>query len=401
MPNFIYKAKNLQGELLEGAYEAANADTLKYMLSEKGYFLVHSFEKSSSSSVKGLLFGKVKIKDISIMCRQFAVILNSGITLVEAVSILKDQTDKQKLREVLSSVHEEIQKGKMMSDSFAAFPGIFPEFMTSMLRIGEASGSLDLIMNRLAEYYEKENKIHRKIRTALAYPMIIGILTVGIVILLLVVVLPTFSGMLNSFGGKMPGITLALMGLSKFMAKYFLVVLLAGILIVSGISYYLKTVKGRYNFDKLKLNIPVVSKSVVKIITSRFARSMGILLKSGIPIVDAIHILSNLVGNKVVEEKFKDFSDEVKEGKGISGPIKKMNFFPPILINMIAVGESTGELDDMLSRTAGFFDEEVEEAVEKLVALIEPIMIVVMAAIVGSIVLSIILPIISIMSSVN
>ncbi len=400
MPVYKYRAKNLKGETLDGEYEAVSLDVLEQMLRSKGYFLVESSVRGREFTLADM-YGKISVKDIAVFCRQFAVILGSGITILEAVGILRDQASKKRMKDILEDVYNELQKGRMLSEAIAPYDDMFPEFMKNMIRVGEASGSLDTILNQLADYYEYDYKIKRKIKSAMTYPAILGVLTVAVVILLMVAVLPMFSDMLTGMGGNLPGITVFLMSVSRFMADNIL--LLAAVVIIAVIlfTYYVRTDNGRLWFDGLKLRLPVVKSTVLKTVTARFARSMSILLKSGIPIVNAMEIMQDLIGNRAVEEKFRGATDEIQKGKGIAGPMKRLGIFPPLLIHMIVVGESTGELDEMLGRTAGFFDEEVEEAIEKAVSLIEPAMIIIMAVVVGVIILSVMLPMVSIMEHVQ
>jgi type IV pilus assembly protein PilC len=400
MPVYAYKAKNLKGESLEGDYESVSVESLEYMLREKGFFLVESKKQGKEFTLSGI-FGKVNIKDIAIFCRQFSVIISSGITIVEAIGILRDQASKKRAKEVLEEVHSDLQKGRVLSEALLRYPDMFPEFMQNMVKVGEASGSLDVVLERLADYYENDNKIRRKVKSAMTYPAILGVLTVGVVILLMVMVLPMFAGVLKDMGGEMPLITRVLISISNFMVKNLMEIIAFIVLVVIGISYFIKTEYGKYWFDSMLLRVPVFKSTTVKSVTARFARSMNILLKSGIPIINAMEIMGDLIGNKAVERKFIEAREEIKEGRGISGPMKKLNIFPPLLIHMIAVGENTGELDEMLGRTAGFFDDEVEEAIEKLTAMIEPAMIIVMASIIGCIILSVMLPMINIMSAVQ
>lgn len=399
MPTYAYKAKNLNGEELSGTYEVTDVDMLTAMLQEQGYFLVDVQQEGKALAVEDI-FQRVTIKDIALFCRQYAVILSAGITIVDGIAILRDQIEKKKFKEVLEDVHEELQRGRVLSAALSDHPNIFPEFMLNMIQVGEASGTLDVIMNQLADFYEKENKIRRKIRTALTYPLILLFLIVGVVILLLVKVLPTFSGILQSMGGELPLLTKVLLGISNFVSRHLLMLTTITVFLIAVLSYLAQKSEVKYWLDSLKLKLPLLRKPTVKVITSRFARSMGILLKSGIPVITAIEIMSNLLGNRVAEHKFRACCEEVREGKGIAGPVKRVGLFPPLLIHMIAVGETTGELDEMLTRTAGFFDEEVEEAIDKLTAAIEPIMIIVMAVVVGSIVAAIMLPMVSIMNTV-
>lgn len=400
MPVYIYSAKNLKGEALDGEFEAVSTEALEQMLRSKGYFIVESRVKGKEFEVSGL-GGKINAKDIAVFCRQFAVIISSGITIVEAISILRDQASKKRMREILEDVHSELQKGRVLSEAITPYEDLFPEFMRNMIGVGEASGSLDIILNRLADYYENDFKIRRKVKSALTYPAILGVLTIGVVVLLMVAVIPMFSGMLSDMGGELPGITKVLIAISNFMVRYIWIMIALTIILAITFTSYVKTDKGRLWFDGVKIKIPVIKTTVLKTITARFARSMSILLKSGIPIVNAMEIIQHLIGNRAVEEKFSAAADDIQEGRGIAGPMRNLGIFPPLLIHMIVVGESTGELDEMLGRTAGFFDEEVEESIEKAVSMIEPAMIIVMAVIIGVIILSVMLPMLSLMETVN
>ncbi|KGK86348.1 type II secretion protein F [Desulfosporosinus sp. HMP52] len=400
MPIYTFRAKKLNGEELTGTQEFASIDVLKAMLSDQGFFLIDAQIKGKEYSF-GELLKRVDMKDISLFCRQFSVILNAGIPIVEAIAILRDQVEKKKFRDTLEDVHDQLQRGNLFSSTLQAHPKVFPDFMINMVEVGEASGTLDSIMISLAEYYEKENKLRRKIKSAMTYPMILLILMIGVVTLLMVKVLPTFANILQSMGGELPALTKILMGMSDFMVKN--VVLIFAIVTLGGIGLRVLSKNDEFRFwlDSLKLRAPVIKTTVVKVITARFARSMGILLKSGIPIIRSFEIMNDLLGNRLVAHKFTECRDEVMEGKGISGSIKKMGVFPPMLIHMIEVGEATGQLDEMLTRTAGFFDEEVEEAIEKLTAMLEPAMIVIMAVVVGTVVMAMMLPMVSIMQSVQ
>lgn len=401
MPTYVYKAKNLHNEEMAGEFIGSNLDELKGMLHEKGFFLVDHDESGTKVSFSGF-GGKVKPKELAIFCRQFAVILQAGITIVEAVSILSEQVQNKKLKQVLKDMFEELQKGKILSTAMEMNKEVFPEFLRNMVHVGEASGSLDSVMNRMADYYEMDSKVKKKLKSAMTYPIVLLILTIGVLILMMVAVLPMFAGMLSQNGASMPGITKAVMSISDFFVNNLIIILVVLFGSIIGFSYYFKqTTKGRITLDGIKLKAPLVKKVTVKVITSRFARSMAILLKSGIPIVTVVDILGDLIGNKVVEEKFKACQSEINEGHGIAGPIKRLGIFPPLLINMIAVGENTGELDEMLTRTAGFFDEEVEDAIGKLTAAIQPIMIIILAGVIGVIILSIMLPMLSMMKSIQ
>ena len=400
MAVYTFKARSLEGRLWKDTIEADSLEALEYTLNEKGYFVLSAREKKAPLSFLKPS-DRVTKRDLAVFCRQLAVIINAGVSIVEAVDIVGRQMSKKSLSQALSAVWEDVQKGKLLSQAMAAFPSIFPEFLRNMIRVGEASGTLDTIMNRMADYYENEDKINRKVKTAMTYPMILAVMTVAVVVLLMVLVLPTFSGILTEMGGEMPGITMVLMAISDFMTRNIVVILLLAALVVLLLTAYGKTDSGRYRYDTLRLKLPMVSDLTVKVITSRFARSMAILLRSGLNIINALTIMSTLIGNRNVEEKFQQCLDEVRAGRGIAYSLERVGIFPPLLIHMVSVGEKTGELDEMLLRTSGFFDDEVEAAITKMTTMIEPLMIIILAAVIAVILLSIFLPMLEIMNAVS
>ena len=344
-----------------------------------------------------LVRNSVNVSEKAVLCRQFSVLMNAGITIVETISILKSQSENKYLAEVLSDIHNQLRMGNLLSQAMRNYPDVFEEFMINMVVVGESSGTLDDIMERLAEYYERNNKISQKIKSAMTYPAILAVLTVAVVILLMVKVLPMFAGTMARMGGEMPYLTRTLMSVSGFFVDNVFLIIFVIIALVIGARYLVKTDTGKAWYDGVKLAIPGVKSITVKIISARFARSMSILLKSGIPIMNAIDIIKRLIGNSVVEKKFVACSEDIRNGMGISDPIRNLNFFPKLLEHMVAVGESSGELDEMLGRAATFFDSEVEEAIDRLTVMIEPLMIVVLGVVVGIIIVSIMLPMINVM----
>ena len=400
MPEFAYKARNLKGELLQGTMEAANSEALAALLNEKGYFVTESRVQEQALSLTGM-FERVNKRDLAVFCRQLSVVLNSGITILEAVTMLAEQVEKKTFRTALETVRDDLQRGRLLSQAMLTFPSMFPEFLTNMVRIGEASGTLDTVMNKMAAYYENEDKLNRKIKSAMTYPAILACMTVGVVILLMVAVLPTFSGILGQLGGKMPGITVALMAISNFMVHNIVYILLAIVLIVVGRIWYIRTENGRLRSDTFKITHSLFKNIHIKTVTARFAHSMAILLQSGMNIINAMGIMSNLMGNRAVENRFHKATDEVQQGRGIADSLERMSLFPPLLLHMVSVGEKTGELDQMLERTSGFFDDEVDAAISRMTTLIEPLMIIILAVVIATILLSIFLPMLAIMNSVQ
>ncbi len=399
MSIFHYNAKNLKGERISGVEEADGINELKYILYERGYMLIDAKKQGS----KGILsqFGRVNMKEFSIFCRQFSVILNSGLTILEAVKILSQQTEKKSFKLTLEEVHLELQKGKMLSNILRENKETFPDFFTNMVQVGETSGTLDLVLERMANYYENEYKMTKKVKGAMTYPFFVVVIASAVVVLLLVKVIPMFAEMLDSMGGNLPALTLFMMDLSNFLVNHFVtlfLVLSVGILVV---VFYFSTEAGQYRKDYIKLNLPIIKNLTRKVATAKFSRSMGMLLKSGIPIVRAIEIMGDLLSNKVLEEKFEETKNDVKSGKSIALAIEKIDVFPPLIYHMVSVGEKTGELDDMLLRTSEFFDKEVEYAIEQMIGLIEPLLIVGLAFVVVSILLAVMLPMAEILQTIS
>jgi len=390
----------LAGQSWGGTLEADSAEALEFMLNEKGFFPLEIKAKTEGVSLSRFV-DRVTKRDLAIFCRQLAVIINSGVTIIEAITILAEQVEKKSFKEVLELIGDDVQKGKLLSQSMAAFPNVFPEFLRNMIRVGEASGTLDDIMNQMANYYENDEKINRKVKSAMTYPIILMCMTVGVVVLLMVMVLPMFSSILSEMGGEMPGITRVLMAVSNFMVQNILYIAVGAVIVIAAFVSYIKTPTGRLRYDAFKVSFFLTRSLTVKVITSRFARSMGILLKSGINIINAMTIMTTLIGNRAVEQKFEASAEEVQQGRSIADSLSRIGIFPPLLIHMVQVGERTGELDQMLLRTSGFFDDEVEAAITKMTTMIEPIMIVMLAGIVAVILLSIFLPMLSIMNSVT
>ena len=345
------------------------------------------------------LFQKVHANDIAVFCRQLSVLLNAGVTLVEAISILKGQGENHTLNMALEDIHDRLQRGNILSEAMMRHDDVFAEFLINMVKVGEASGTLDTVMVKLADYYERDNKINQKVRSAMTYPVILAILTVAVIILLMVKVLPMFTGILTQMGEEMPALTKGLIAVSNFFIENFTILLLLIVGLFVFFRYFGKSDVGRYWFDWVKLSVPGVKTVTLKIVTARFSRSLSILLKSGIPIIGAVDIIRNMIGNRVVERRFEVCSTAIKEGRGIAVPISELNIFPGLLVHMITIGENSGELDEMLGRTAGFFDAEVEESIDRLTVMIEPLLIIVLGVVVGTIIISIMLPMIGIMTA--
>lgn len=392
MAKFKYKAMNSQGERLVGSYEGNSKEDVISMISANNMYLLELEEVYGSKEIHLASSRKVKAKDLAMFCRQFYVMIDAGLTINITLDILSNQVNNIKLRETLKTVSEDVQKGETLSASMNKHSDVFPNLLVKMVESGEASGAIDKIMLRMAKYYEKENKINGKIKTAMIYPIILSIVAVGVLILMMVKVVPMFIDLFQQNNAKLPLITRMLLAISGFITSHWILILIVLAVVIGGFIYYKRTEEGQYNISKLALKIPILRELIKKIIVSRFTRTLSTLLSSGISLVDAIRIVAGVVNNKVAEEGLIKISEDVVKGEGLYGPIKANNLFPAMLSSMIKIGEESGALDDILDKTADFYDDELDMAISSGTAMLEPLMIIVMAVVVAFIVFAIMLP---------
>lgn len=400
MPKFRYKAKNRFGQISRGILVADDENDLRRMLNNQEYFLV-SHRKIQESSQMFAFLERVKGRHLTSFCRKFAIMINSGIPIVDAIANLMRTTESRKLRSLLESVYDDLLTGKLLSEAFGRYPKTFPTFFRNMVYIGEVSGNLDDIMLKLADYYEKDGKIKQKAKSALVYPVFLVTLVLVVLAALMIFVLPNFKNLLSDLGGDMPQITKIIMDISDYITTNISSILLGIILAIIFLWFFGRTIFGKKFYDKLKLDMPVIGKITRNIVTSRFARGFGTLLSSGMQIIDSMNIMARLLGNKVVEEKFNFVCEEIKMGQPIAKSLEAVNIFPSMLIEMIAVGEMTGELDNILNSTASYFDDQVDHSISQMTQMIEPMLIMVIGVIVAVVLISIFLPMMSIMNSIG
>ncbi|MCF7932182.1 MAG: type II secretion system F family protein [Acholeplasmataceae bacterium] len=402
MPIFDYQASSLDGTITSDSMIALDERDLKMLLKRKGLYLVDCKEhKDKKPNTFFALSSKVSTNDVITFMRQLAVMINAGVQIEDSINTLKNQESAPAFKTILISVHNDILEGVYLSEAFGKFPKIFPAFFKNMILIGELSGSLDLVLNKLADYYERDRKIRGKAKSAMIYPTFLFLMIVTVFIFLTVFIVPQFESMLNEVGGEMPFITVMILNISDFVTLYFPFIITGIILFVVLLILFFRTKKGRYIKDGLKLKLPFLKPISHYLITARFARGFGVLVASGMSIMDSIETIGRLMENKVFEKRFVYAIDEVKRGKRIAKSIKKLNFFPPMMTEMIGVGEKTGSLDEVLETTAVYYDEKLEQAIEKATAAMEPLLIVIAGGMVGTVILSIFLPIISIMGSIG
>lgn len=398
---FKYRAVSQNGEIIEGFYEGKDESDVLIMLRGNNYLPV-SIEKDTGAEAQIDLFSpKVKKKDLAVFCRQFYTMLDAGIGIVKCLDILEKQTENKTLVKAIASVYEDVQKGFTLSEAMKSHKNVFPQLLIHMVEAGEVSGNLDTIMERMAVHYEKESKLEQKIKSAMIYPIMLAVVSIAVVVFLLVSVLPTFISMFEGSGQALPGPTQILLDISNWLSSYWYIFISMVLGLILAFVVLGRTPGGRRFLDNLKLKIPVVKDTTVKIITSRFTRTLSTLLASGIPLIQSIEVVSKIVGNKVVYDRLEVATDDIRKGVSLSRAVRNVGVFPPMVDSMINIGEESGALDDILNKTADFYDDEVEASLQKMTTLMEPLMLVFMAVIIGFIVIAIAMPMFEMINTIQ
>ena len=390
MKKFKYKAMKNDGTKTSGEYEANSREDVMEMITSNGYYPLKVEEVIESATIN--IKRKIKVKEISIFCRQMYTMLDAGVPLINSLNLMSTQVTNKHLVEIVKVLEEDVRKGEMLSNSMRKFPEAFPTLLTSMVESGEASGNLDEMFLRMSTHFEKENKINNKVKAAMIYPIILAIVGVAALAVVMIFVMPTFVSLFDSSGTELPFATRLLIGLSNFMANHFIIVLGILIAIIVGIVIFSKTESGIYFFAKLKISFPLIKDLNRKIIVSRFTRTLSTLLSSGVSLVESLPIVSSVLDNVIAEDEVLKIRERVVKGEGLSTPIEECELFPPMLSSMVRIGEESGALDDMLNKTADFYDEEVEQAIQTLTSMLEPIMIIIMGLVIGFMVIALMLP---------
>ncbi|MCQ9208014.1 MAG: type II secretion system inner membrane protein GspF [Omnitrophica bacterium] len=392
MANFKYMAKDQQGKTLTATLEAKDKTTLVDLLRKRGLIII-SIEEVQAKAVKVPGKAKVKMDDLVIFSRQLATMVDSGIPLVQALDVLAEQIEKPDFQAVVGGLRDSIETGSSLSEALARHPKIFSELFVNMVRAGESSGMLDDILERLADYLEKTSSLQRKVKSSFVYPSLVISMAIAITSILIFKVVPTFQGIFEGLGAELPLLTRMLIAFSDF-ARHSAIFIIVGLFLLGvAFSKIIRTEKGKMNFDKMLLHLPIVGILLRKVAVARFARTLSTLVKSGVPILNSLEIVAKTSGNKVIEMAVNQVRTNIREGENIAEPLTRSGVFPPMVTRMIGVGEQTGELEKMLSKIADFYEEQVDVAVNSLTSLIEPIIIVVLGVVVGGIVAAMFLPI--------
>lgn len=401
MPTFIYEARDRAGKRKRGKVEAGSKPAAIVELKRQGLALLAIEQESKSLLQKEIYIGRpVKSQDFIVFLRQLATLIKAGIGIVDSIHILSQQSESKVLRRILLEVEADIRKGGQLSEAFSKHPKVFEAMFLSMIRAGEASGSLEIVLDRLAAYYEKSHYTRERIKSALMYPLTVGILSVAVTMYLLMNIVPTFVSMFASFHAELPAMTRMVMTASQSLVSSWYLYLISIFVLIFISKFIVNTPYGRYLADYAKLKMPIFGKLLQKGALARMSRTLSTLFSSSVPILQALTIVEDVVGNKIISQAVHESKTSLREGQPLSEPLKRAWVIPPLVSRMIAIGEETGSLDQMLEKVADFYEAEVDNAVDKIKTLIEPLMIVMLAAIVGTIVLAIMIPMFEIFGKV-
>lgn len=398
MPVFTYKARTPSGKTVQGEMEVNQKRTVVDRLKDKRLIVLDVSEKEESSLMKSLekinpFSGRVKEKDLVVFSRQMATLVSAGVPIVRGLSILTEQIENPYFRDIVDKIREDIESGEAIAEAMEKHPDAFDDLFVNMIKAGELGGILDVILERLADYLESASELKGKVKSAMVYPAVISFIAVAVTIFLLVAIIPTFEEVFASFGQELPLPTQILLGISDLLRKYILFLILGFVAVGWGVWRYYKTETGREKIDSLLLNVPIFGVLLRKTAIARFTRTFGTLVKSGVPILEALETVAKTSGNKVIEGTILDAREAIREGENIADPLQESGVFPPMVMQMISVGEETGNLDLMLTKIADFYDSEVDTAIDGLTSMIEPLVIVVMGVVIGAIVIAMFLPI--------
>lgn len=382
MTTFSYVATDVNGKKLKGKEMAEDAAELIDKLRQKGLYCT-SYKDLTAGKANDVKF-KFKTKDLSFFCRQLAAMLTSGVSLVKSLHILQSQTENKKMKAILLDIYEEVQKGRSFSEAIATKPGVFPGLFVSMVGAGEASGNLDMIMNRVSEHYAKDSKTQNKIKGAMIYPIVLLVLLVVMMVAMFTFIMPMFRGLIMD-GDEIPPLSAAMFAISDFFSNQWYILVIALIAIVIAFRIILTTPSTKLKWDEMLLRLPKVGGLLRTIYTARFARTMSNLFASGLQMVDCIEKSVGTLGNTYIIKSFEDVVENVKRGEALSVAIGRINVFEGMFVSIVYVGEESGTLDQILEKSSDYYDDEADSAISSMVSLLEPVMIILMGLMVGCI----------------
>ncbi|MBR4407320.1 MAG: type II secretion system F family protein [Clostridia bacterium] len=400
MKKYKYTAINIDRKKFSGILLAESEKDLQRQLSDMQLFLVScKVVADKTPNPFFTLTGKISTKEITFFCRQLAIMINSHIELIKCLEILKEQSFSTYFKKIIALIYEDVKAGKLLSQAMEKHKKIFPEFLRNMIYVGEMSSSLEVVLVNIADYYEQEQKIKRKVKGALIYPITLLVMMVGIVAIMMVFVIPTFRQSLAEMEVEMPGLTLAIFNLSDWFISNWQMVFLGIVAVWLVLKLIKKTKGGRYFFDLLKIKCPIIKKYQISAVTSKFARGFGLLLASGMKMVEAMEVLNRVLGNKYVEKKFEVAIEEVRKGVPLTKALENMKIFPVMLIQMVGIGEKTASVDDVLMRSCGYFDQQLEASLSSVTSMIQPVLMLILGVVIGVMFIAVYSPLISIMNA--
>jgi len=403
MATFRYSARDASGRVVAGAIEAETEVMVVGKLQEMGFFVTSLEKQAARTDLRAGLrrLRKVGMRELTIFARQFATMVNAGLSMVRTLSILEQQTESHKLRGIIGEVRKDVEEGMTLSDSFGKHPETFSALVVNMVRAGEVGGVLDDVLNRLAFFFEKDLALRQKVRAAITYPAAIFIFAIGVIFFLVFFILPQFIGFFEGMDLVLPLPTRVLIWFTNTLTGFWYVFLGFMLLGLYGLRMYIGTPTGRMNFDRFKLKVPVFGPLVRKVTVSRFTRTLGTLITSGVPIMQALEVVAKAVENKVVAQAIDSVRSSIREGESIALPMQASGLFPPMVVQMTSVGEETGTLDTMLAKVADFYDAEVETTLAQLTSILEPLLIMFLGFVVGFIVLSFYMPLYQLITGIK
>lgn len=402
MAAYGYEALNSAGKEIKGSVEADNIEAARQVLKKQGIQVISIKPQSAlTKDINIKVGGYPKPRDMSVFCRQFVSMTKAGVTISEALKMLTEQTENDRLREAAEGVRVSVEKGETLASSLAMYPKIFPSLMVHMVEAGEASGSLDVALERMATQFEKSAKTSAMVKKAMIYPVAVCIVALAVVVVMLVVVIPNYATMFESLGKDLPALTKAVQAASNFIITKWFILVPAIIAVVVLIKMFAETDTGIHFFDKLKLSIPAYKNLEVKTASAQMARTLSTLMAAGVPLVDAVEIVSNVMPNVYFKEALQDCKNEIIIGQPLSKPLEQCGLFPPMVYHMTRIGEETGATEEMLAKQADYYEEEVEAAVASFMAAMEPVIIIVLAAIVLVLVGACLLPMMTMYETLN
>jgi type IV pilus assembly protein PilC len=393
MANFVFRAVDLAGVPARGEVDAENMQAVTDQLKARGLIVLNIDAKKGSKELSLKILERVKARDLSVMTRQLATMVSSGVTILRTLYVLEEQTESKLLKRALVEIRKSVEAGLPLSDALARHPKIFSPLYVSMVRSGEAGGLLESALERTADQLEKEDALRRQVRAAMIYPAVVITFALAVLLALVAFIVPVFAKVFKDFGGKLPALTQFTVGLSHFITtRWYLVIVIVAAVIWSFFAWK-RSKWGRPQWDRFRLRIPLrIGEVVQKVALARWSRTLSALVSAGVPILQAIEVTGKTAGNKVVENAMDSVHESVKRGGTIAAPLKEVRVFPAMVVHMVGVGEETGALDTMLTKIADFYEDEVSAAIKALTSILEPVMIILIGGIVGFIVISMYLP---------